>query len=628
MAMKTWLRAFTWAGILSFFFAAVVSAQDIKTNVTYLCNGERIVIDSCNIRDLSDTSMCLVGHPDTVMPNGLMKYTNETRGNLKKLLPTCKQPTAAQLKSAQDFNNKVYGQQPAPQNQGQNQPNTQSQPAPLTAGQQQFIQGAQLQVQTLQDPRTRAKNRCIASGREPGACSASAADKSLGKAVGALGGLLAPGSAPLVTTKNGPQMAGAFEGKSWRLEFDEDGGVLLECAGMNSDPHAYQVAFVNNRAVVTITSTPKPIVLTVTNDGLLSGPAPVVVDGTLSNGSHLAYDTQGRSATVLDYIAVTRTCEQPLLSSKGVAPTKVSQLQNLAAGMLGSDRVTPPPPGVRMAGTYSVASGFSADFYPDAVMLGCGPDIARAYPYSVVADGSQIAMKVAAPHPLTLVLKPNNTLDPGPGSYLVEGRLITGTTNKGDLTYVPRNATCNLAVLAPGDIPNAAGATASAAAAPFAPNPATVSAARGSAPPLSTPAAPTGNAVLTILSGFPNVAGKPNPLGGQIYTLLRDDFATVVAKAGTAPPPGMTPFQAYALACGIGMPDCQKITDSMQGEGASSARSDATGKAVLPGVPPGSYFVMFTVVYNSQPLFWNFKVDLKPGVNSVTLDTRNAVQLK
>src|SRR5580704_9256570 len=121
-------------------------------------------------------------------------------------------------------------------------------------------------------------------------------------------------------------------------------------------------------------------------------------------------------------------------------------------------------------------------------MLGCGPDIARAYPYNVVADGSQIAMKVAAPHPLTLVVKPNNTLDPGPGSYLVEGRLITGKTNNGDLNYVPRNATCNLAVLAPGDIPNAAvGTTASAESAPFAPNPATVSAARGGAPPLSVP---------------------------------------------------------------------------------------------------------------------------------------------
>jgi hypothetical protein len=471
-------------------------------------------------------------------------------------------------------------------------------------------------------------NRCVAAGREPAACSGSAADKSLGKVAGALGGLLAPGSAPIVTSNNGPQMAGAFEGKSWRLEFDEDGGVLLSCAGMNSDSHPYQVAFVNNRAVVTITSTPKPIVLTVTNDGLLSGPAPVAVDGSLSNGSHLGYDDQGKSATVYDYVAVTRTCEQPLLTSKGVAPTKVSQLQNIAAGMLGGDRVTPPPAGLRMAGTYAVASGFSADFFPDSVMLGCGPDVARAYPYTVVADGSQIAVKVAAPHPLTLVVKPNNTLDPGPGSYLVEGRLITGKTNNGDLNYVPRNATCNLAVLAPGDIPNAAvGTTASAGSAPFAPNPATVSAARGGAPPLSVPASPTGNAVLTILSGFPNVPGQPNPLGGQTYTLLRDDFATVVAKSGTAPPPGMTPFQAYALACGIGMPDCQKITDSLRGEGASSARSDATGKAVLPGVPPGSYFVMISVVYNNQPLFWNFKVDLKPGANTATLDARNAVPL-
>jgi len=69
------------------------AAQDIRLNVTYVCNGERMVIDSCNIRDTSETSTCMVGHPDTVLPNGLMKYTYETRGNLKKLLPTCTQPT-------------------------------------------------------------------------------------------------------------------------------------------------------------------------------------------------------------------------------------------------------------------------------------------------------------------------------------------------------------------------------------------------------------------------------------------------------------------------------------------------------------------------------------------------------
>jgi hypothetical protein len=90
MAPKPWWRALAWAYPISFFLAA--SAQDIKTNVNYLCNGERIIIENCNVRDLSDASSCLVGHPDAVAPNGLMKYTNETRGNLKKLLPTCQQP--------------------------------------------------------------------------------------------------------------------------------------------------------------------------------------------------------------------------------------------------------------------------------------------------------------------------------------------------------------------------------------------------------------------------------------------------------------------------------------------------------------------------------------------------------
>src|SRR5208283_11234 len=82
------------------------AAQDIKLNVTYVCNGERVVIDSCNIRDTSDTSTCMVGHPDTVLANGLMKYTYETRGNLKKLLPTCTQPTAQEIAREEAFKKK------------------------------------------------------------------------------------------------------------------------------------------------------------------------------------------------------------------------------------------------------------------------------------------------------------------------------------------------------------------------------------------------------------------------------------------------------------------------------------------------------------------------------------------
>jgi hypothetical protein len=99
--MRTLLRAFVLAGVFGVSVAAVASAQDIPTNVTLSCPGGKIWIESCNIRDTSDNSTCLVGHPDTIMPNGLMKYTNETRGNLKKLLPQCQKAAPAQASTKQ-----------------------------------------------------------------------------------------------------------------------------------------------------------------------------------------------------------------------------------------------------------------------------------------------------------------------------------------------------------------------------------------------------------------------------------------------------------------------------------------------------------------------------------------------
>src|SRR5580698_11266572 len=82
------------------------AAQDIKLNVTYVCSGERIYVENCNIRDLSDTSTCMVAHPDRPTHNGIMAYTTETRGTLKKLFPTCKQPTAQELAAADAFKKK------------------------------------------------------------------------------------------------------------------------------------------------------------------------------------------------------------------------------------------------------------------------------------------------------------------------------------------------------------------------------------------------------------------------------------------------------------------------------------------------------------------------------------------
>ena len=72
---------------------ALAAAQDIKLGATYICNGEHIWVDSCNIRDLSDNGTCMVEHPDHTNAGGIAAITSETRGSLKKRLPTCQQPT-------------------------------------------------------------------------------------------------------------------------------------------------------------------------------------------------------------------------------------------------------------------------------------------------------------------------------------------------------------------------------------------------------------------------------------------------------------------------------------------------------------------------------------------------------
>src|SRR5579863_1445526 len=47
--------------------AGRVAAQDLTPGLTYVCSGERLFIENCNMRDLSDTASCMVGHPDHIL---------------------------------------------------------------------------------------------------------------------------------------------------------------------------------------------------------------------------------------------------------------------------------------------------------------------------------------------------------------------------------------------------------------------------------------------------------------------------------------------------------------------------------------------------------------------------------
>ena len=72
------------------------------------------------------------------------------------------------------------------------------------------------------------------------------------------------------------------------------------------------------------------------------------------------------------------------------------------------------PSGLRMHGTYAGPSRFSVEFYPESAVIGCGPEAARAYPYTAQTSGIRID---APDHPIALTFRPDGTLAGNPGPY-------------------------------------------------------------------------------------------------------------------------------------------------------------------------------------------------------------------
>ena len=321
----------------------------------------------------------------------------------------------------------------------------------------------------------RAMRRCISSGRIPATCTGISFWAPSARCSASFCPAAAKGPPP------GPEIAGVFEGAGgWRLDFIE-GGVLVNCSVLAPDQHGYTFDFKNNRAAIVIDTTPRPLVLTLGPDGTtITGPGPVVLDGVIVTG----YDSGLRDATgrrvdpatavgpVYDDTGrrVSRTantghatfgskrvtCPALSLSSKGAGVgIQTMQTDVLKSLFNDGDKGPPTPPGIRMHGIFAASTGFSVQFFPESVILGCGPDSARAYPYTVSADGSKAGIKVDAPdHPLTLAFAPNGSLDPGSGNYQVHGRIVVGQNGDGDFTFAPLEQTCQLGLLAPSkDIP-------------------------------------------------------------------------------------------------------------------------------------------------------------------------------
>lgn len=482
--------------LFAVFATAFCSAQDIKLHLKYVCNGEHIYVDSCNMRDTSDTSTCMVVHSDHINANGIPTASYETRATLKKLLPTCSQPSAASVAAEAAVQKKqqqiIDAQTPkyAPTQQ-------------ITVADVQ----AQLASGGSKDPQELAMRRCIAAGRLPSSCTGNALLGGFSKMITSMVPSVKDSSAPPA----GPVMAGVFAGPGdWRLDF-VDGGVLVNCSFLAPNEETYNLKFEPNRTALIINTTPKALNLTFRADGMIVGPPGLVtIDGVIPSGSsggtytaghqetqqytttermnanqvpHFDPNVQSQSAGGGMYDVTTThttstsvpgqyqagattfarkraTCPAVNLTSRGTSVGIQTMQADLLKVAVGGDKGPPTPPGIRMQGIYAASTGFSLQFFPESVILGCGPISARAYPYTVSATAGGGLIKIdAADHPLSVTIRADGSLDPGSGPYQVHGRMITGPTVSDNYTFLPLELTCNLATLTPAkNIPSTGGA--------------------------------------------------------------------------------------------------------------------------------------------------------------------------
>jgi len=622
-----------------FLSAARGSAQDIPIGATFVCSGEHIYIENCNIRDTSDTSTCMVAHPDKLQPNGMNSYTYATRGALKKLLPTCTQPSAKQAAAAKAFQQKQQDIYNANVAQSESQMK-----APAQASGQGYG-GNAAQIAPPRNAEERAMRRCVSSGRLPASCTG---NQLLGAFSQMLGSVL-PGTDKDKPSgaASGANMAGVFEGAgNWRLDFI-DGGVLVNCAFLSPNQESYSLKFESGRTSLIINTRPRPLALTVHPDGTISGPGPVTIDGVVAAG-YVAGRTAAQKGTQTDnqghyYDAMgnrvsddpgytnfaprTATCPALNLSSKGSSVGAQTMQTDLLKTMFGGDKGAPTPAGIRMHGIFAASTGFSVEFFPESVVFGCGPDAARAYPYTVESGGAGAVVKINAPdHPLTLAYRPDGSLDPGgSGPYQVHGRMVTGQDDNDDFTFRPMEQTCNLAILLPSkQIPMTGGVAALTAATATA-GPGTAGDNNGGA--LSTPGATLGNATLSIVSGIPTQPGTSNALAGRPYLLLRWSYADSLARGGVTVPPGTSPYKYAGTACGTNSPDCPKVKVAINTSVISAVRADATGAGTFPGVPPGTYYLMISAVSGGRPYVWGQAVQIHAGANKLSLDLSTAIPM-
>ena len=426
------------------------------------------------------------------------------------------------------------------------------------------------------------------------------------------------------------------------LGFNESSVAINGCGKLVADDHSYSIDKRPDSVQVTVENEPHPIMLTMRPDGGLTGPGLIEVKGRIISGYHTVTTTQminGYRAspdqcngpcqtvsTVPDYSPAMARCTigslamppAPKPAPAGEQPADNSGIMGLVTGL--GDMLSPGGGasfdgggGLRMAGKYG-GGMLLLDFSGNSLVLDCGQAHIRTT-YAVENTSSTFLVHVQnSSRPFTLAVQPDNSLR-GAGSTTVNGKLVTGIAGE-NITFALHSETCDVGAFRPktGAAPTSSVATATPAPA-----------AAASVTPISAPSSVTdAGMTLAITTSFP---GGTNPLAGRVVQLMSERYDVALRKVGVPIPANATPgqaLQAYSNNC-LPPKSCPTLATAMHPYFVGKATLDSTGKATLAApIPAGSYFVLTSANSSSGPMVWDLPIALKPGDNTITLDTRNA----
>jgi hypothetical protein len=234
---------------------------------------------------------------------------------------------------------------------------------------------------------------------------------------------------------------------------------LNGCGKLVPNGHAYTIRKQPNQLQIDVQSTPSAFVLSVGNDGKLSGPAAVDINGQIITGYRNVWMQEYRNGVAVAgggywtsepvYAPKTEHCSIGTLSAAPLTAA-TSQVEKAATSALTSvmgSAMETGPTGLRMTGQYASPGGLALEFSEASVVLDCGEaHVKQSYTIENAPTQFLITVKNGS-SPFTMTLQPNGALA-GSGSTEVTGRVVTGSTSNA-LTYAPRNARCMIGTLTP-----------------------------------------------------------------------------------------------------------------------------------------------------------------------------------